>query len=38
MLDTHDKGYLTVDTFAEIFKKLGLCEIGKSGDDEDVFL
>ena len=38
MLDVHNKGYLTVDTFANVFKNLGVCPIGKAGDDEDIFL
>jgi Ca2+-binding EF-hand superfamily protein len=35
LLDTDGKGFLTVDTFKEIFKNLDLGEIAKS--DEDIF-
>lgn len=35
LLDVEGKGYLTVDTFKEIFKNLDLGEIARS--DEDIF-
>ena len=35
LLDVDNKGYLTVDTFKDIFKKLDLGEIAPS--DEDIF-
>ena len=35
MLDVENKGYLTVETFKEIFKNLDLGEIARS--DEEIF-
>ena len=35
LLDVENKGYLTVDTFKEIFKNLNLGEIARS--DEEIF-
>ncbi len=35
MLDVENKGFLTVDTFKQIFKNLNLGEIAPS--DEDIF-